>query len=232
MKVRELMRALFVPALAISALFAALTFLSAFAQSAEAPEWVRFLLERLELREERTIGTWFQSLLFVAAGAGWYLIGRSPETGLKHASRGYLRFCAIVMLFLSADEILAIHEYVGYRLEVDAGLGRNTPLYGMGFTWVLIYIPLALIALVFLTLVYRRLIRHLPNCGPRRCARRMLTLAWALFIFVSGAELLEAAIWYEGFKAYLLPCFEETMELALLMTIWRLNLVIAEARGL
>lgn len=140
------------------------------------------VVRRFNMDREASVPTWFaQMILFtVALLAGW--IGLSKFKLREVFATSWFALCAL-FVYLSIDEGAEIHELatdpMQNLLEVDSGL--------LFFSWV---VP-AMIAVVFVSLVFLRFFLHLP-----RDTRKLLILAF--FCFVGGAvgiEMISGAYW-------------------------------------
>ena len=222
MKVRELLRLLFWPLVAAAVVLVAITFFTYFAQGSS--ELLDYFLSIIDLREERTFGTWFQSLLFVAAGLSFFLVSGHPRLSLF--GKWLLILMALGLCFLSADEALALHEFLGYELEQATGIVDDTALAERGYSWVLLYAPAALAVFGLLAGLYRRMLTEIPS----RTAAVCFSLGWVgvlLVILMESAEGWSVFARVDGLVS-ILPCFEEMFEQVTLLLFYFSNLLIAE----
>ena len=218
MKLRELLRLLLWPIIGVCLLISAQVFFAHYTQGMS--KLLDYLNAIVDLREERTIGTWFETLLFALVGVSFFLVSRHPA--LSKLGKTLMVLMALGFCFLSADEMLSLHEFMGYELEQATGIVEDTTLDQRGFSWVLIYAPAALVVAGFLFNYYRRITQN------NKAARACFALAWA---FVGLVVLLEiAAGWsiLQRSEFLVLPCFEESFELVFLMLFYAANLLIAE----
>lgn len=225
MKVHELLRRLLLPLLLLCALLVLITFAAHLLQGRSGG--LDYLFSILDLREERTVGAWFETLLFALTGASFFLVSRHPA--LPRFGKTLLMLTALGFVFLSADEALALHEFMGYRLEQATGIVDDTTLSERGYSWVLLYAPAALAAFGLLLFFYRRIFQPLEN----RTARALFFAGWAALGAVVLLEVAESWSVFsraEGFG--ILTCFEEMTELAALLFLYTANLRIAEAADL
>ena len=126
----------------------------------------------LDVGDEVSIGTWFETLLFACAALALLFGGRATST---FRSRWYV--LAAVMMLLSIDEAASMHERLGSGLR-DV-VGASGILY---YVWV---IP-ALVFVAILAVYEIPWLRSLPPTTARR-----VVVAGALF--VAGAAFLELA---------------------------------------
>jgi hypothetical protein len=108
-KIRELLRLLLWPIIGICLLLSAQAFFAHFTLGES--RLLDYLNAIVDLREERTIGTWFEGLLFALTGLSFFLVSRHPA--LPMFGKSLLILMALGFVFLSADEILSLHEFMG-----------------------------------------------------------------------------------------------------------------------
>jgi hypothetical protein len=129
---------------------------------------------------EMTVGAWFNSVeLVLVAGL---LASVAVRTGDVWVRRGWL-LLAGTFAVLSADEIVALHEVVDYRLGLELG-----PLRGM-----LVWAALAVTGLVVLAVLTLPVLRQLPVPTLAGLAvAAALYLGGALGLDYLGAEIAVA----------------------------------------
>lgn len=137
-------------------------------------------IDRINLDEEISIPTWFQSTLLLLAGllAGLIAVLRSRAPG------GYARhwlFAGVVLVLLAGDEMIAIHEMLidpmRDLLDVTGGI--------FYFAWI---VPGAIVAVAFAA-TYLRFLEHLPEQ-----IRKLLVIAGVLYLTgVLGVEAIDGA---------------------------------------
>ncbi len=224
MKVRELLRLLLWPLIGLCLLCSAQMFFAHYTQGMS--RLLDYLNSIIDLREERTIGTWFESILFVITGLSFFLVSRHPA--LPKPGKVLLVLMALGFCFLSADEMLSLHEFMGYQLEQATGIVKDTRLDDLGYSWVLIYGPAALVVFGLVARLYHRMVKTSWNRSASIC----FLLACAAVELVVLCEV--AAGWgiLLRINLSLLPCFEESFELVFLMLFYSANLLIAEGAEL
>lgn len=220
MKLRELLRLLLWPIAGICLLLSAQAFFAHYTQGQS--RLLDYLNGIIDLREERTIGTWFESLLFALTGASFFLVSRHPA--LPKFGKMLLVLMALGFIFLSADEMLSLHEFAGFQLEQASGIVQDTRLQERGYSWVLLYGPLAISVFGLVSGYYCRM----TSVSEKRAASIFFLLAW---VAVELVVLLEVAdgwsiLWRKDWT--ILSCFEEAFELCFLMLFYAANLLIAE----
>jgi hypothetical protein len=219
-KIRELLRLLLWPLIIFCLLVIVQAFFAYYTQGLS--KLLDYLNAIVDLREERTIGTWFEGILFVITGLSFFLVSRHPA--LPKLGKALLVLMALGFCFLSADEMLSLHEFMGYELEQATGIVKDTTLDQRGYSWVLIYAPLTLVVCAMISRLYYRMTQIVPS----RAASICYLLAWAAVELVILCEV--AAGWgiLERLDLSIMPCFEESFELVFLMFFYSANLLIAE----
>jgi hypothetical protein len=218
MKIRELLRLLLWPLIGICLLIILQSFFAYFTLGES--KLLDYLNALIDLREERTIGTWFEGLLFAFTGVTFFLVSRHP--GLPRFGTILLTLMALGFVFLSADEILSLHEFFGYEFEQATGIVKDTALDQRGYSWVLLYAPVAAVVAGFLVLFYRRMTRENKRAGV------CFILAWGAAGLVVLGEVVDGIGILERIELSIVPCFEEAFELVFLMLFYTANLLIAE----
>lgn len=218
MKLRELLRLLLWPIIGVCLLLSAQAFFAHFTQGES--KLLDYLNAIIDLREERTVGTWFEGMLFALTGVTFFLVSRHPA--LPKFGKGLLVLMALGFVFLSADEVLSLHEFLGYELEQATGIVKDTRLDQRGYSWVLLYAPAALIVAGFLFNFYRRMTQN------NKAARVCFALAWVSVGLVVLGEVVDGMSILERADLSVVPCIEESMELVFLLLFYAANLLIAE----
>lgn len=223
MKVYELFRLLLWPLIAGCAVLAGLTFFAQWVGGRS--ELLDYLMGIIDLREERTIGTWFQSGIFILVAVSFFLVSRHKELSLF--GRAFFVLSALGFCFLSADEALALHEFFGYQFEQLTGNVDGTELAERGYSWVMLYGVAALVLLGFMQRFYRVLCR-----AVRPSAHALFAAAWVGIAAVFLMENAESATIVMAADLPYLTCFEELFELTALMLFYAANLLVAEEHDL
>jgi hypothetical protein len=176
-----------VRALIIAVLFITLASLAArFALYVWGEEELLQPLRLFDVGEERSIPTWFESVEFLLCSI---LLAVVAVAKRQRGDRYSLHWSilAIILLFLSLDEVASIHEAVGQELErlLQATTGF-IPSGAISFFWV---VPGAAFVLIVL-LAYLRFLADLPQT-----TRRLFLFAGALFVLGAlGIEMLTAQV--------------------------------------
>jgi hypothetical protein len=149
---------------------------------------VKFLepLRLFDVGEERSIPTWFESVLFLFCSMLLAVVTLAKRH--RHDRyRLHWGVLSIILLLLSLDEVASIHEAIGQQserlLHYTTGL---TPSGAIKFFWV---VPGAIFVLIVL-LAYLRFLADLPQT-----TRRLILFAGALFVLGAlGIEMLTAQV--------------------------------------
>lgn len=220
MKVRELLRLLFWPLIILCFLVGAQTFFAHYTQGMS--RLLDYFNGIIDMREERTVGTWFETLLFALTGISFFLVSRHPA--LPKFGKTLLILMALGFCFLSADEMLSLHEFMGYEFEQATGIVKDTRLDQRGYSWVMLYAPAALIVCGLVSRSYYRMTKTSWNRSASIC----YLLAWLAIELVVLCEMIDGWSIIERVDLSIVPCIEESLELVFIMLFYSANLLIAE----
>jgi len=222
MKIHSLLAKLAIPFLLITIFFIVTTFLAYFTHGSE---WHRVwginfhrVLELLDLREENTLATWFSSMVFLAVGIGFLLLGwgYSSNYSISRLTRGIFKLATIGAILLSADEVASIHETVGKSFGRFIGkLFVGAPTDDKGFFWVPLFAPIALIGLIAVAIMLHKIIANMPTSRDWQRYSAYLAILIA-FMCLPGVFVLELLEWHLSVLnqgVTILTCFEETFEM-------------------
>jgi hypothetical protein len=143
-------------------------------------------LRIFDVGEERSIPTWFNSILFLLCSI---LVAVVTVAKKQRDDRYTLHWgvLSIILLLLSLDEVASIHEAIGAQLErLVHNITGFDPGGAISYFWV---VPGAVFVFVVL-LAYLRFLAHLPQT-----TRRLFLFAGALFVLGAlGVEMLTAQV--------------------------------------
>jgi hypothetical protein len=149
---------------------------------------VEFLqpLRLFDVGEERSIPTWFESILFLLCSILLVVVAVAKKQRNDSYSLHW-GVLSIILLLLSLDEVASIHEAIGQQserlLNYTTGI---TPGGAISFFWV---VPGAVFVFIVL-LAYLRFLANLPQT-----TRRLFLFAGALFVLGAlGIEMLTAQV--------------------------------------
>jgi hypothetical protein len=143
-------------------------------------------LRLFDVGEERSIPTWFESILFLLCSLLLAVVAVAKKQRNDRYSLHW-SVLSIILLLLSLDEVASIHEAIGQQserlLHNTTGL---TPGGAIKFFWV---VPGAIFVIIVL-LAYLRFLADLPQT-----TRRLFLFAGALFVLGAlGIEMLTAQV--------------------------------------
>jgi hypothetical protein len=143
-------------------------------------------LRILDVGEERSIPTWFNSILLLLCSI---LLAVVTVAKRRRNDRYSLHWgvLSIILLLLSLDEVASIHEAIGQQSErLLHNITGFTPSGAIKFFWV---VPGAIFAFIVL-LAYLKFLANLPLS-----TRRLFLFAGALFVLGAlGLEMLSAQV--------------------------------------
>ena len=143
-------------------------------------------LRILDVGEERSIPTWFESGQFLLCSMLLAVVAVAKK---QRDDRYILHWSllSIILLLLSLDEVASIHEAIGAQLErLLHNITGFSASGAISFFWV---VPGAVFAFIVL-LAYVRFLAHLPQT-----TRRWFLFAGALFVLGAlGIEMLTAQV--------------------------------------
>lgn len=129
------------------------------------------LLRLFDLNQELNIPTWYEGILLFSSGLILYNLSRYKESLISK----YFKALAIIFVFLSLDEVSAIHE------DISMYVGNYLHASGIFFfAWVILAMPLLAVLLIWLIPFLKKL--------PRQISMAMI-LAGAMYVF--GAIVVE-----------------------------------------
>ncbi|MCB9452937.1 MAG: hypothetical protein H6672_15965 [Anaerolineaceae bacterium] len=132
-------------------------------------------VQTFNVNQEANIPTWYSALLLLACAALFGVVAQSRRQYGERDSRHWWGL-ALIFMYLSLDEVAAIHE------ELSIPLQESLHLTGfLYFGWILVGAAVVLVV----GLIYGRFILRLP-----RQTRRLFILAGVLY--VGGALVIEA----------------------------------------
>lgn len=214
-------------------LFSLLTLSAYLTQDAN---WNRFLginwhriLQLGDLREENTLATWFSSILFFCASASFVLLGWGNDTQFQPTrfQRSVFQLAALATCVLSADEVGSVHETVGTWVDHSAALLEGTPIYGLGYPWLL---SSPFVTAFFAVIVYCLVQQTKPNSISYRQGIAIRGLLWTAMITLPCVfvfEFIEAYLGYLRQKETFFPVVEETLELSGMFCLLTANTLLA-----
>ncbi len=186
--------------------------------------WHR-VLQLLDLRDENTFATWFSSVIFLIASTGFVLLGWGKTNNISEFGHFSFRLTAIALCLLSADEVGSFHETVGSWFERKVIFWDG--VQGMGFSWLLLFTPIALLTLMICGQQLYKVIKALPDIRSRQRSYYLLLLACLLLLSVLILEALQGYLIFTQQGETILTCLEEIFELLGIYSLFLISLIIA-----
>jgi hypothetical protein len=143
-------------------------------------------LRIFDVGEERSIPTWFESILFLLCSILLAVVAVAKKQRNDRYSLHW-SVLSIILLLLSLDEVASIHEAIGQQSErLLHSITGLSPSGAFSFFWV---VPGAIFVVIVL-LAYLRFLADLPQT-----TRRWILFAGALFVLGAlGIEMLTAQV--------------------------------------
>lgn len=234
-KIHFLLEKLAIPILLIAIFFIVTTFLAYFSQGAD---WQRFLginwrrvLELLDLREENTLATWFSSMVFLATGVAFLLLGwgNSPTLTISRLTRSVFQLTAIGAVLLSADEVASIHETTGKWIQrLVSSIWVNAPTDNRGYFWVILFAPVLLGGLLIVAYALQKVIANMSsNDWQQKASYLALLIALLCLPTVFLFELLEWRLDSLNQGVSILTCGEEAFEIIGMYSLFLCAMLVA-----
>jgi hypothetical protein len=232
METRSLDRILIKPIVLFSGLIIALTFLSHVTGRPET-DWSRsqFFLWAFDLTSKGNLAMWFEVMLFAANGMVFLSLGFGISDHMKrYRHLGFLlKLIAVVLLFLSADEMLAIHKGLGKRLDYFLETVTHTTIDSTGITWLLIYIPAGTVVFFMSLYLFANLVTLIPeSAGIRNRIKMLLFVTGGSIVCVVILEVVEKLSGAFRPGGSILACFEESFEISALISLYVAGVLIRE----
>ncbi len=186
---------------------------------------------QLDYTHDLSLATWFISFMMLVIASGLFLIGWGDKEKLKIGStrQWLIRSFSVIAFVLSADEILLLREQLGMKIEDTNSLLDKINVEHLGHSWLLVYIPLALIGTIMFIFVFNRLIKNIKSVNPKFFINRYLSVIIVLvpiyFIFAFVGRYLLMS----GSTLGLIPYFEGILKMGLIFSFYSFVLKIIES---
>lgn len=184
--------------------------------------WIIYdVFYQLDYTHDLSLATWFISFIILVCASGFFLIGWGDREKLKIGStrQWFIKLFSMTAFFLAADEILLLRVQLGKKIEYTTGFLDKTKIEHLGYSWLLVYIPLALIGMIIFIFVFNKLIKNIKSVNHKFFINRYLgsiiLLVPIYFIFALGGRYLlmvdtsiKLILYFEGvLKMGLIYCF-------------------------
>ncbi|MCK5051417.1 MAG: hypothetical protein KAS53_06755 [Candidatus Cloacimonetes bacterium] len=189
---------------------------------------------QLDYTHDLSLATWFISFMMLIIASGFFLIGWGDREKLKISStrQWFIRLFSVIAFILSADEILLLREQLGKKIEDTTTLLDKINVEHLGHSWLLVYIPLALIGTVVFIFVFNNLIKNIKSVSPKFFINRYLSLIILLvpvyFIFAFVGRYLMMS----GNSISVIPYFEGILKMGMIYCFYSFVLKIIESYNL
>ncbi len=238
MKLKEFLQLMKIPVLLIGAMIIIFSFMSYFfgfhltlVKNKGLVTWVIYdVFYQLDYTHEATFASWFQSLLFIFTAAGFFLIGWGNREKLKISSarQGIIKLFSVIMFFLSIDEILCLRDQLGKRIEYTTGFLDNTNIEHLGYSGLIVYIPLALAGIVFFSLIFKKPIKNIRNVKQRVLTNHYFRLVILLIPIYLILVFSEVYLLMSGHPIKLILYIEEFIKLGMVFSAFSFVLKISD----
>ena len=122
---------------------------------------------QLDFTHNLSLATWFISFIILVIASGFFLIGWGDREKLKISTtrQWFIRLFSVIAFILSADEILLLRDQLGKKIENTTGLLDKINVEHLGYSWLFVYIPLALAGMIVFIFVFNKLIKNIKKSG-------------------------------------------------------------------
>ncbi len=176
----------------------------------------------LDLRIEGNLATWVESIMMIAcaipAYAGFLL---TKELSLKKSFRFFLLIWVLVAIYISADEMLGLHEYITEIFMNTEFTNSENFIYG--FNWVFLYAPLAVLLMAFSLYEIRYFFLRFTQRSHKVIWISIMMMGLGI-VMVILLEVLEAWLFSKNLSRQVSTLFEEGSELIVIIGFFRLML--------
>lgn len=189
---------------------------------------------QLDYTHDLSLATWFGSFMLLMVASGFFLIGWGDREKLKIDStrQWFIRLFSVIAFILSADEILLLRDQLGKKIEDTTTLLDKINVEHHGYSWLLVFIPLALIGMIVFIFVFNKLIKNIKSVNHKFFINRYLSsiilLIPVYFIFASVGRYLLVT----GTAIKLIPYFEGMLKMGLIYCFYGFVLKIIESYNL
>lgn len=242
MKLKDFLLLIKIPVLLIGIMIVIFSFMSYFigfqlvlVKDMGLVTWViHDVLYHLDFTHDFTFASWFISVVLLLIAFGLFLIGfsKNEKTKLSTFQQGLLKLFSIIFILLSADQILGFRYNIGKKIEYTFGLFENMNIEYLGYSWLLIFIPLAIICYIFFIYTINKLSKNIRNVKERKITAKHFKLVSLLIPVYLILSVLEALLLHSGSSIGLFIYFEEFVKLATIFGIFILVLKIADNNNL
>jgi len=208
MKLKEFLSILKIPVLLIGIMIVIFSFMSyligfelVLVKDMGLVTWVIYdVFYHLDFTHDFTFASWFISFIIMLIAFGFFLIGFNSNEKIELSSfqQRILKSFSVICFFMSADQVLRLRYNIGIKIEDTLGFLDNTKIEYLGYSWILIFIPLVIIFYIFFIPIINKLITNIRNVKERRVTAKYFKLVSLLIPIYLISVILEAYLLYSG----------------------------------
>jgi len=189
---------------------------------------------QLDYTHDLSLATWFMSFLMLVIASGFFLIGWGDREKLKigKTRQWFIRFFSVVAFILSADEILLLRDQLGKKIEDTTSLLDKINVEHFGYSWLLVYIPLALTGMIVFIFVFNKLIKNIKSVSPKFFINRYLSSIIILIPLYFILAFVGRYLLMSGTSSRLIPYFEGVLKMGIIYSFYNFVLKIIESYNL
>jgi len=188
------------------------------------------ILYHLDLTHDFTIASLFMSFVILICSFTFFLMGWGDREKLKitFAQQVIMKLFSGIMLLLSVDEILNLKFKMGQNIEDITGFMKGTRLENLGYSWLLVYLPFALIGTIIFSIFFNKLIKSIRNIRQRSFAYRYLLSVIILMSVYYLLILYRAYLIWSGNSLGFMLYIEEFSKLGMIFAVYGLVLSVSD----
>jgi len=189
---------------------------------------------QLDFTHDLSLATWFISFIILVIASGFFLIGWGDREKLKISTtrQWFIRLFSVIAFILSADEILLLRDQLGKKIEDTTGLLDKINVEHLGYSWLFVYIPLALAGMIVFIFVFNKLIKNIKSVSHKFFINRYLSSIIILVPLYFILAFIGRYMLMSGTSSRLIPYFEGVLKTGILYCLYNFVLKIIESYNL
>ena len=189
---------------------------------------------QLDFTHDLSLATWFISFIILVIASGFFLIGWGDREKLKISTtrQWFIRLFSVIAFILSADEILLLRDQLGKKIEDTTGLLDKINVEHLGYSWLFVYIPLALAGMIVFIFVFNKLINNIKSVNHKFFINRYLSSIIILVPLYFILAFIGRYMLMSGTSSRLIPYFEGVLKTGILYCLYNFVLKIIESYNL
>lgn len=190
-----------------------------------------FIWYRFDLRRECNVAVWFSSVSMLYCGLTFLIVGLHRDVHfLNYRSKLFFVSIGILSFLLSADETGQLHEAMGEKLSESLTFLSGTALGNAGYSWVIIFSPLVILAGIWTISTIKDMFKTLSDSSRIIHIVKNYAAAFACILLVLLLEVIQSVLFSMPHTAweFILPSIEETAELCIMAFFTYGNFVVIE----